>query len=96
MVDQGNDAPIQPVDVTAEQQEKEQDFTPVKIPYSSNVSEVSYNKSTQVLIVRFVSGRVYSYEGIDEQTARGFETSISAGRYLNSFIKPLYAEKRLA
>lgn len=68
---------------------------PVRFPPSTNIGQIEYDKETQTLVIQFKSGRVYQYHPVDEQTARGFESCLSAGDYFNMFIKPLSEMSRL-
>lgn len=71
-------------------------FKPISFPPSTNVVGVEYDVDNQTLVVTFLSGRVYAYDQVDELTANGFEKAPSAAHYLDDFIKPLYAARRLA
>ena len=54
---------------------------------SSNIDAMRYDPETQVLEVRFKSGKVYPYNGVDQATADGLEGAASPGSYFAQNIK---------
>lgn len=56
---------------------------------TGNVRKVDYDPDTQTLLVTFKGG-TYKAEGVDEDTALGFERADSAGTYYNQNIKDQY------
>jgi hypothetical protein len=54
---------------------------------SSMLAGMEYDPATKTLTVTFRSGREYTYEGIDEDIAKGLAESPSPGKYFNDKIK---------
>lgn len=54
---------------------------------SSNVDLVGFDRDTQELWVRFLSGDTYVYSNVDEITYNELLTAPSVGSYLNRSIK---------
>ena len=46
-----------------------------------------YDKEEQRLVVRFVSGKVYSYDDVPAEIADGFKAAASRGTYFNDVIR---------
>jgi len=67
-----------------------------EIPFaaSSHVKSVVYDDETQILTVGFARA-TYIYKGVDGNTADGFSTAPSAGRYLDQFIKGQYEYEKV-
>lgn len=59
---------------------------------SSNLSAFRYDPETQVLQIRFKSGRSYDFKDVPQSVAEGLESADSAGRYFNNAIKGQYQE----
>lgn len=59
---------------------------------SSNLSACRYDPETQVLQIRFRSGRSYDYKDVPQTVAEGLESASSPGRYFNAAIKGQYSE----
>jgi hypothetical protein len=69
----------------------------IAAPPSGNIVTVSYDAEAQTLFVQFLyQSALYSYEGIDENTANGFGTALSATAYLKSAILPISTGQRIA
>lgn len=62
---------------------------------SSNVENVGYDESKQVLYVRFLSGGLYIYKGVDSSEFEGLLNASSVGTYLNRNIKKVYPYERI-
>lgn len=60
---------------------------------SSCVSSATYDTDAQVLSITYPSGMTYDYKGVPMNVFDDFEHAASAGRYLNSVIKPTYSCK---
>ncbi len=61
------------------------------IPISSSVIKaIDYNSANRTLLVKFTSGKTYTYSGVPEQVVRGLVNASSAGRYFNDHIKNHY------
>jgi len=62
---------------------------------SSNISQIGYDQSKSALIVRFNNGAYYKYEDVPEQTYNNFITASSVGKYFQSYIRNVYAYKKI-
>lgn len=54
---------------------------------SSNLDAMRYDPETQVLEVRFKSGKTYPYNGVPQAIAEGLETASSPGSFFAQNIK---------
>jgi hypothetical protein len=61
-------------------------FQSVKVE-SSAISEVSYDKETQILRIQFVRGAEYDYPNVPEQEFKNLVSAPSVGKYYNANIK---------
>lgn len=59
---------------------------------SSNLSGYEYDEASQVLTIRFTSGRTYRYGSVPQTVADGLGTADSPGQYFNLSIKDVYQE----
>lgn len=66
-----------------------------KYVYSSNVSRIAYEPSTQEMVVAFTSGRSYAYEGVPEDVALRLTVAASVGTMLNQEVKGVYPFRKL-
>lgn len=66
-------------------------FEKIKVD-SSAISEVSYDKDTQVLRIQFIRGAEYDYPNVPEKEFQNLVSAPSVGKYFNQYIKP-YAIK---
>lgn len=57
---------------------------------SSVIASVGYDDGTATLEVEFRSGEVYRYVDVDSDDADDLLEAVSAGAYLNEWIKPRY------
>lgn len=57
---------------------------------SSNLNAIRYDPSTQLLQIRFHSGRVYDYNSVPQSVVDGLADASSPGQYFNSNIKDVY------
>lgn len=64
-----------------------------KSVYSSNVSEIGYDETTQELTVRWKNGRVSAYKGVSEEKALEVANAASVGGILNDEIKPNFSHR---
>ena len=62
---------------------------------SSNVEAIGYDKETQQLHVRFLSGATYMYDKVPEEIYEGLMAAPSKGSYLNRVIKGVYDHTKL-
>lgn len=65
------------------------DWTPLA---SSNLSAMRYDENTNLLQIRFHSGRSYDYKDVPADVADGLKQASSPGQYFNSSIKGVFAE----
>jgi hypothetical protein len=63
-------------------------------PGSSNITEFSYDPSTETLRVVFNSGGEYDYFNVPQSTHRMFQAAASKGEFLNRHIKGRFAYER--
>ena len=61
-------------------------FETIKVN-SSAISEVSYDKETQILRIQFVRGAEYEYPSVPEQEFHNLVSAPSVGKYFNTNIK---------
>ena len=62
---------------------------------SSVIRGFDYDPATRLLTVRFVTGRVYAYYGVPEDTATAFRAAFSKGTFFNAHIRDAYAYDEL-
>jgi KTSC domain-containing protein len=65
-------------------------------PPSTNIMEVVYDKDTQTLTILFAKGGVIEFYEVDETSAHGFETALSATKYMNAFIENQFPSQRIS
>ena len=54
---------------------------------SSVIQSFVYDKEEQRLLVRFVTGKVYTYDDVPAGVADGFRAAASKGTYFNDVIR---------
>ena len=64
-------------------------------PPSTNIAQVAYDKDIQLLTVSFVKGGVIEFYEVDETTAHGFESALSATKYLNAYVENSFPSQRV-
>lgn len=57
---------------------------------SSNLSAVRYDDENGTLQIRFKTGAVYEWYGVQQDQATGITSSDSPGKYLNANIHGIY------
>ena len=62
---------------------------------SSNIASVGYDNPTQTLEVEFLNGAIYQYFNVPENMYEKLLLEPSKGRFLNTYIKPLYPYSRV-
>jgi hypothetical protein len=62
---------------------------------SSNVAAIGYDKTNQILHVRFTNDTVYIYKGVPRGEFNGLLNAPSIGSYLHRNIKNLYPYERI-
>lgn len=67
----------------------------VVIGDSSNVMKVAYDQDRKLLLVEFLKGGVYRYDGISRKTFGELVSAESVGIYLASEIKGKYTERKI-
>lgn len=69
----------------------------IRFPPSTNIAAILYNADEQTLTVEFVkSGAVYQYDQVPEDLAMGFQTALSATKYLETYIASQFPSNRIA
>jgi hypothetical protein len=69
----------------------------IHFPPSTNILAILYNADEQVLRVEFAkSGAIYEYSDCPEDLALGFQTALSATKYLEQFIASQCPATRIA
>ena len=61
---------------------------------SSVIQSFVYDKEEHRLVVRFVSGKVYSYDDVPADIVDGFRAAASKGSYFNEIIRDRYRSVR--
>jgi hypothetical protein len=62
---------------------------------SSNVAEIGYDSSTQIVYVRFVDGKMYVYKGVPVLEFENLKNAPSIGSYLHRNFKNVYPYERI-
>lgn len=62
---------------------------------SSNIKSVGYDPEQTLLEVEFKNGAVYQYEDVPEDIYQDMLVAESVGKYFNTQVKGVYAEKRV-
>jgi hypothetical protein len=62
---------------------------------SSTVQSSSYDTETRELMVTFIGGSTYQYEGVTNEDYTSFVDAESAGRAFNEFIRKYEGQKLL-
>lgn len=57
---------------------------------SSHVQQIAYDKTSEVLAIRYKGNTLYSYDGVDEEVFTTLAASESIGNYLKEAIKGSY------
>jgi hypothetical protein len=57
---------------------------------SSVISKYEYDVEKRILLVTFLSGKVYAYKNVPKQVYVNMRGYMSKGRYLNLFVKGFY------
>lgn len=57
---------------------------------SSNVEQIAHDDTSMTLVVKFLGGALYTYDGVGEQVFTTLKDSASVGAYLNQAIKGSY------
>lgn len=65
---------------------------PVK---SSQIKEIGHDPAAQTLAVRFNTGALYHYAGVNTETFDAFKSAESAGAYFGKNIKGSFAYSRI-
>ena len=70
------------------------DFEMVPVE-SSNIDSIGYDKTEELLYVRFKNGSLYNYERVPEETFNELMAADSKGSFLARYIKGIYAYNRV-
>lgn len=62
---------------------------------SSNVESIGYDEQQQILYVRFLSGALYIYKGVNVYEFESLRDAPSVGSYLNRNIRNAYPYERI-
>ena len=62
---------------------------------STVILKSSYDAETNTLTITFVSGLVYDYKNVPEETCKAMITSGAKGIYFNKYIKGKYEWKKV-
>ncbi len=62
---------------------------------SSNVAEIGYDSSTQIVYVRFLDGKMYVYKGVPIIEFENLKNAPSIGSYLHRNFKNVYPYERI-
>jgi hypothetical protein len=62
---------------------------------STVIAHIEYIRDTTTLRVRFISGMVYEYLNVPEETFNAMKQSMSKGDFLNRVIKKNFAYKKI-
>jgi KTSC domain len=54
---------------------------------SSNVQSTFFHEPTQTICVRYLSGGLYTYIGVDQEIYMGLVHAASMGKYVNNVLK---------
>lgn len=61
--------------------------------FSSNVSEVGYDRENEELFITWAKGKRSIYSGVPESVAEQLANAPSVGSMINSDIKPYYSHR---
>ena len=62
---------------------------------SSNIEKIGYNEGSEVLYVKYKSGKVYAYDKVPKAIYEGLEKAESKGSYMNSQVKGKFSFKTI-
>ncbi len=62
---------------------------------STVIKTYQYMPQSRALVITFISGRVYRYNGVSQAVYEQFKNAFSKGSYFNRYIKPNYSCKEL-
>jgi len=62
---------------------------------SSNVAELGYDETDQIVYVRFLNGSLYIYKGVPLSEYNGLLNAPSIGSYLHRNYKNVYPYERI-
>ena len=62
---------------------------------STNIMQVLFDKDTQTLTILFRKGGIMEFYEVDETAAHGFESALSATKYMNTYIENLFPSQRV-
>lgn len=62
---------------------------------SSNIAEVGYDETEQIVYVRFLNNTLYAYKGVNQMEFDGLINAPSLGSYLHRNFKNVYPYERI-
>lgn len=62
---------------------------------SSNIAEIGYNATDQIVYVRFLNNSLYIYKGVPQMEYDGLLNAPSLGSYLHRNFKGVYPYERI-
>jgi len=62
---------------------------------STAIRAIDYDEEHQRLLVRFVSGQRYAYDGVPAEVCRSFREAGSKGRFFQAKIRDRYPYRKL-
>lgn len=65
------------------------------VPKSSNIVRVEYDQDTKAMVVVFVSGQSWQYDGVPFETYLGMQNAQSAGSYFFRHIREVYPSQEI-
>lgn len=71
---------------------KEIEMYPVS---SSNVLEVGYDESNEIVLIRFINNSLYAYKGVCQYEFENLKIAPSVGSYLARNFKNIYSYERI-
>ena len=62
---------------------------------SSHLDMVGYDAINLTMMVRFKTGDIYEYSGVDERTYNDLMTAPSVGQYFTKYVKNRYSYRKI-
>lgn len=62
---------------------------------SSVIADIEYEAEREILVVTFVTGRVYEYHGVPADVAAAFQSAFSKGTFFNAEIRDRYVVREV-
>ena len=71
------------------------DLASLLVMPSTVIKSHRYIQETEMLIITFISGKIYQYSGVSKVEYEVFRKAFSKGTHFNKFIKPNHPFKEL-